>query len=93
MIKLEITTTDNGYVLETFSQNEEGKLELTSTKVFEEKETISDEDAEFLKTTNGDNIALGYLLYAVAESVGYQHDKYGYDNLAIHFAEEGSHAF
>jgi hypothetical protein len=78
--KIEIRKVDNGYILsETnlYEINEKGvKVYNTNTEVIEE-----DDD--------GEKACLKKLLERIAETCGYDYDKFGLENLNITFDKKG----
>jgi hypothetical protein len=98
MIKIEIETTDNGYIVKTFSlhgdeeRGEELKYGLDESRVFQMDRATDQEEHEHdcFKTKNEEKIALGYALAHIAETLGVMYDRYSSDNLSITFDRKGS---
>ena len=81
-----IKRIDNGWVVT--QPNEDSELE--DVVVVFEAYGSSKEDQKRFKTKDEDKIALGRMLYHLAETVGYcDYDKYKKENLEINFSKKG----
>ena len=99
MLKLEIESVENGYIIKTlsFERNEDTGVEgyiCDGTEVIEANEfkKPDEEEIEIFKTKDPDKVALAYLLTKVGETFGPYYDKYKTDNLSITFDRLGSRA-
>lgn len=81
-----ISRKDNGWVVTQPSEDPE----LEDVVVVFEAYGSSKEDQKRFKTKDEDKIALGRMLYHLAETVGYcDYDKYKKENLEINFSKKG----
>ena len=77
-----INKADNGYVVEVHGEEKQ---------TFVCEETNQTHEEEQYKTTDSEEIALGKMLYYVAEFIGgYNYDKWSKSNLNITFDKIGS---
>jgi len=84
--EVKIRRADNGYIVEYPDELDDG----TEVKIEEVFQFTKDEfDVMSFKTTNEEKIALGQVLFFVAEHFGELHDKYGEENLGIEFNKKG----
>jgi hypothetical protein len=79
---IQIEKVENGYIVEVLGEEKQ---------VFVCEETCQEHEDEQYKTDDCEDIALGKMLYYVAEFIGgYNYDKWSNSNLNITFDKKGS---
>ncbi len=86
MWKLEIEKVDNGFVLKSPRETEDG--EEIDTEVVEV--TCDTSDADRYETDDEEKITMARLLEKVSEHFGVNHDRFNKQNLNIKFNKLGS---
>lgn len=82
--KVEIEKANNGFIVKYVDSNEE-----SDEQKYVIEELVDQDDIEFFKTDRPQKVALGRLLYDIAEFFGEMRQKYDKDNMSITFDEKG----